>query len=74
MLWVYGLGHLLWILSSAVLFFGLTCGRAGSGRRLVYPWLLMMVFSHLTTASTLFELCGMGLGMALGGEASSQTP
>jgi len=48
--------HLLWVASTGVLFAGLTCGcRPRTRLILVCPWLLMLIFSHLTTASALFD-------------------
>ena len=46
------LSHLLWLCSTV----GLVAGMVLRKRRLAYPWLTMMVYSHLTTATTLFEI------------------
>jgi len=50
-------GHVLWLAATVVLFAGLTC-RCNPRRRLVLacPWLLMTLFTHLTTASAFFDL------------------
>jgi hypothetical protein len=52
--WVHSFCNLLWVFSSVILLLVLFIGK----KRIVYPWLLMMVFSHMTTASTLFEIWG----------------
>jgi hypothetical protein len=53
--WVNIVAHLLWIISSGILFTALLFGK----KQLTYPWLLMTAFGHLISCLALYEMWGL---------------